>query len=107
MSKRTATWLAWSMCALSLVLTALSLFLLTLNLSHPGVHIFDYWLLNVLLTIGFSAVSAVTVSRSSPSNLIGWLFCAIGVLWGVVHLAAQYTIYTLLAALDHFLLVRR
>src|SRR3712207_2152525 len=32
MSKRTASWLAWSMCALSLALTALSLVLLTLDI---------------------------------------------------------------------------
>src|SRR3712207_2584182 len=97
MSKGTASWLAWSMCALSLALTVLSLFLLTLNLSYPGVHIFDYWLLNVMLTISFSAVGALIVSRSSPSNLIGWLFCATGLLYGVAHLAAQYAIYALLA----------
>ena len=35
MSHTTATWLAWSMCALSLALTAASLLLLALNLAHP------------------------------------------------------------------------
>ena len=37
-----AAWLAWSLCVLSLALTALSLLLLALSLSHPGVHIFDH-----------------------------------------------------------------
>jgi hypothetical protein len=36
MSQRTSTWLAWSVFALSLVLTALGLLFLALNRSHPG-----------------------------------------------------------------------
>jgi hypothetical protein len=38
MSTRAAPWLAWSLCGLSLVLTALSLFLFALNLSYSGAH---------------------------------------------------------------------
>jgi hypothetical protein len=33
---RFAVWLAWSLCALTLVLTALGLWLVNLNLSHPN-----------------------------------------------------------------------
>jgi uncharacterized membrane protein YhaH (DUF805 family) len=98
MSKRTASWLAWSMCALSLVLTALSLYLLVLNLSHPDVPIHPYWGINTLLAVGFSPVGAVIVLRSSPKNPIGWLFCAIGLSFGVIHFCAQYARYALLAA---------
>jgi hypothetical protein len=98
MSKRTASWLAWSMCALSLALTALSLFLLVLNLSHPDVPIHPYWEVNTAIAVGFTPVGAVIVSRSSPKNLIGWLFCTVGLLWGVNHFSAQYAIYTLLSA---------
>jgi hypothetical protein len=97
MSARAAAWLAWSLCVLTLALTALSLLLLTLNLSHPGVPIHPYWTVNTLLAVGFAPVGAVIVSRSSPENPIGWLFCAIGFLWGLTHFSAQYAIYTLLA----------
>jgi hypothetical protein len=31
-------------------------------------------------------------------NPIGWLFCAIGLLWAVIHFIGEYAIYTLLAA---------
>jgi hypothetical protein len=97
-SKRTASWLAWSMCALSLALTALSLFLLVLNLSHPDVPIYLYWADNTLLAIGNSTVGAVIVPRLSPRNPIGWLFCATGLSFGVIHFSGEYVVYTLLAA---------
>ncbi len=98
MSKRTASLLAWSICALSLALTALSLFLLVLNLSYPDVPIHPYWELNTLFAVGFSPVGAVIVPRISPKNPIGWLFCAIGLSFGVIHFSAQYARYALLAA---------
>jgi hypothetical protein len=98
MSNRAAAWFAWSMCALSLALTALSLLLLVLNLSHPDVPIHPYWTVNTLIAVGFAPVGAVIVPRISPKNPIGWLFCAIGFLWGMMHFSAQYAIYTLLAA---------
>src|SRR3712207_4346435 len=98
MSKRTATWLAWSMCALSLALTVLSLLLLYLNHSNPDAHIFEHWLDSSLFAIGFSTVGAVIASRSLPDNLIGWLFCIVGFVFAVVHFASEYAIYALLAA---------
>ena len=70
MSKRTATWLAWSMCALSLALTALSLFLLTLTLSHPGIPIYSSWLEETVIALGCSTVGAVVAYRR-PENTIG------------------------------------
>jgi hypothetical protein len=97
-SKRTASLLAWSMCALSLALTALSLFLLILNLSHPGAPIFPYWEINTLAAVGLTPVGAVIVPRIFPKNPIGWLFCAIGLLFGVTHFSGQYAIYALLVA---------
>jgi hypothetical protein len=98
MSRRTATRLAWSMCAVSLALTALSLLLLSLNYSHPGVPIWAYWIPNTLISVGFSTVGAVIAPRLPPKNPIGWVFCAIGLLIGLTHFSAEYAIYTLLAA---------
>jgi hypothetical protein len=97
MSKRSATWLAWSMWALSLVLTVLSLYLLMLSLSHAGVHIYVNWLFDTLLAIGFLTVGAIVASRR-PENPISWLFCIIGLLFAVGHFCGEYAIYTLLAA---------
>jgi hypothetical protein len=41
MSPRVAVWLAWSLWALSLTLTALSLLLLALTLSGQNTHIYE------------------------------------------------------------------
>jgi hypothetical protein len=97
MSRRTAAWLAWSLCALSLALTALSLLLLVLNLSRPDVPVYSFWAENVLFSIGYSTVGAVIVPRMPAENRIGWLFCAIGLLWAVLHFIGEYAIYALLA----------
>jgi hypothetical protein len=97
MSKRTASLLAWSMWALSIALTALSLLLLVLSSSQPETPTYRFWIENTLLAVGYSTVGAVIVSRH-PENLIGWIFCTMGPLWGLVHFSGEYALYTLLAA---------
>jgi hypothetical protein len=97
MSHRTTTRLAWSLWVLSMALTALSLLLLVLNSSHPEVPVYTFWVENVLFSVGYSTVGAVIVPRMPSENPIGWLFCAIGFLWAVIHLIGEYAIYTLLA----------
>ena len=93
MSRSSAIWLAWYMCALSLALTALSLLLLILNLD---VYIYYNWLETTLVAVGYSAVGAIIASRTRE-NPIGWLFCAIGLIFGVYHFSAEYAIYALQA----------
>jgi hypothetical protein len=97
-SGRVASWLAWSLWALSVALTALSLLLLTLSISHPDVHIFEHWLDSTLAAIAFSTVGAVIAPRTPSYNPIGWLFCVVGLLFAVTHITAEYAIYTLLAS---------
>src|SRR5918993_5846338 len=97
MGRRTAAWLAWSLWALSISLTVLSLWLLLLSLSHPGVHIFVHWIEGTVLAIGFSTVGALVAPRYSQ-NPMGWIFCAVGFLYAAVHFVAEYAIYALLAA---------
>src|SRR5215218_1563799 len=97
MTHRTAALLAWSLWALSMALTALSLILLILNSSHPEVPVYTFWAENVLFSVGYSSVGAVIVPRIPSENPTGWLFCAIGLLWAVVHVIGEYVIYALLA----------
>jgi hypothetical protein len=97
MSARAAAWLAWVICALSLVLTVLSLWLLILNLSHPNVPVYLYWAEDTLLAAGYSTVGAVVASRR-PGNPVGWVLCSIGLSWGVAHFTSEYAAYALLAA---------
>jgi len=89
MSRCTAAWLAWSQCALSLALTALSLLLLALNLSHPNTHIFDSWLDSTLSAISYAPVGALIASRH-PENPVGWLLCLYGLVISISHFGAQY-----------------
>jgi hypothetical protein len=96
MSRRTATWLAWSLCALSLALTALSLLLLALNRSDPNTHIYEYWQVDTLVPVSFSIIGAIIASRL-PANPLGWLFCAAACVAAVDHFSAEYALYALRA----------
>jgi hypothetical protein len=95
-SRRTATWPAWSLSAFSLALTAASVLLLALNLSHPSTHIYDFWLENTVLPLSFSIIGAIIASRQ-PANRLGWLYCAAACVSAVTHFSAEYAIYALLA----------
>jgi hypothetical protein len=92
---RAASWLAWSLWALSVALTTLSLVLLALIRSHPGTHIFDWWLVNATIVIDVT-VGAIVASRR-PENLVGWLLCLSGVATSTSSFTSQYAIYALLA----------
>jgi hypothetical protein len=92
---RTASWLAWSLWALSVALTALSLLLLALIRSHPGTHIFDWWLGNATIVIDVT-VGAIVASRR-PENPVGWLLCLSGIAVSTSSFTSQYAIYSLLA----------
>ena len=94
MSGRSASWLAWFACALSLALTALSLSLLSLTLLHSDTPVYFYWLETSMVAFGYSTVGAIVASRL-PDSPIGWLFCAIGLSFGVVHFSAEYAAYAL------------
>jgi hypothetical protein len=85
------------MWTLSLALTALSLLLLYFNRSYPDVPVYTYWVVDTLLAIGLSTVGAAIVPRCPPNNPIGWLFCAIGLLFAVGHFCIEYGIHSLLA----------
>jgi hypothetical protein len=95
MNYRTATWLAWSLWTLSVALTTLSLVLLVLIRSHPGIHVFDWWLGNSLVVIDVT-VGAIVASRR-PENPVGWLLCLSGVVTSTSTFTSQYAIYALLA----------
>ena len=95
MSRRAATWLAWSLWMISVTLTALSLLLLALIFSSPNARIFDWVLGNALVVIDVT-VGAIVASRR-PENLVGWLLCLFGVAVGTSSFTAQYAIYALLA----------
>jgi hypothetical protein len=95
MSRRTAAWLAWSLWAVTVTLTALSLVLLVLNLRYPNAPIPNYLLGNALVVIDVS-VGAIVASRR-PENPVGWLLCLSGVAVSTSTFTSLYAIYALLA----------
>jgi hypothetical protein len=96
MDQRTATWIAWSLCGFSLVLTGSGIgLLILLKLFYQEVPIYDYWGDATAIAVSFSIVGAVIASRR-PEHPVGWLFCAIGVLAAVDHLCGEYATYALL-----------
>jgi hypothetical protein len=76
-SHRTAAWLAWSLWAVTVTLTVLSLVLVVLNLRYPNAPIPDFWFQNALVVIDVT-VGAIVASRR-PENPVGWLLCLSGV----------------------------
>jgi hypothetical protein len=94
-SSRTATWLAWAVCAISLAVTALCFFLfaLILSLNTPA---YFFWPDLTVLAIGYSVIGAIIASRL-PNHPIGWICCAIGFIAAVDHFGGEYAVYALLA----------
>jgi hypothetical protein len=97
MNRRHDALLAWCTCAAALVLTVLGLLLLVTSRSRTGAPVYDYWLVNTVIAIGFSTVGAVITPRLPRQNPIGWLFCTIGLVGGIRLFVAEYAIVTLLA----------
>src|SRR5215208_8534637 len=97
MSSREVVRLAWCMCVAALVLTGLGLLFLITSRSRTGAPVYDYWLVNTVIAIGFSPVGAVITPLLPRQNPVGWLFCTIGFVGGVRLFVAAYAIVTLLA----------
>ena len=96
MSVRAATWLAWSLWAICVVLVAL-----TWVLDHyyiprlpekgiPNLYVF----LSVPLLV-YATVGAFVASRR-PNNPVGWLLYAVGFVFGLQGFATAYADYVLL-----------
>jgi hypothetical protein len=96
MRRRTAGWLAWSLWIFYQSLKVLGLFLLVLPLSHSDVTLLYYLVETTLVAVGYSTVGAIVASRM-PDSTIGWLFCTIGLFFGVIHFSGEYAMYTLVA----------
>src|SRR3712207_2886411 len=94
---RRASWLAWSIWALCVVLFATTLLLLFLTppiASKPTAEAFT--VLFRVMALSFPTVGAFVASRR-PKNSIGWIFCGVGLLTGVRSFAEVYAEYALVA----------
>jgi hypothetical protein len=91
-----ATWLARILSGFCLVLAVLGVLLVVLN-HNSNAHVFDYWVENAVIASVFSPVGAVIIAHRSR-HLIGWIFCAIGLVAAARSVGAGYAGYALLAA---------
>ena len=107
MSRRTAGWLTWSVCAVCVALIVLALLLdfftddsftgggsiSWVKLPHsPGPA---FAVLTGMLSLVFPAVGAIIASRL-PTNPIGWIFCGVGLLYTMQRFTQAYADYALL-----------
>jgi len=99
--RRAAAWLAWSLCGVCGVLIVLALVLdfLTPELIlptgspdlRPGPTIA---VLTGVLSLAYPTIGALIASRL-PTNPVGWIFCGMGLLYGVQRFATAYADYAL------------
>ena len=102
MRHRTATWLAWSLVALSVALLAggVSLALVArsfgteLPLTHESEADPTGAIVKLVTLLTFSVVGAIIASRQ-PRNAIGWIFCGIGLVVGLGSFTGGYAEYRL------------
>jgi hypothetical protein len=98
-TRSTATRVAWSSWAVSLVLALASVVLLVLTRAAPIPRgavpraMFATWVLVLLIIL--STMGALIVARQ-PANRIGWSFAAAGLGLALQTFATQYAIYALL-----------
>ena len=97
MSRRTAAWLAWSVCAASLLIMALGLVLIFLGWSTPlppGWYQWTYMANDIVPAIGAPLLGGLIASQR-PENLYGWLWLALGMSFALATVAPVYAAYAL------------
>ena len=96
MSRRTHTWLAWSLAGIALAMAAATIALTLLRSAHvPGGG--DNSTGDVLIFVSFLAfpvVGALIASRR-PRNPIGWICLADGLMWMLIVVSDEYSAYAL------------
>jgi hypothetical protein len=102
MSRRTAAWIAWSVCAAALALFAVSLLLIFLGWSTPLPKGWVPWQGQIISTVGFMGAPILggLVASRRPENLYGWLWLGLGLSGALLQLAGSYSAYALVAEPD-------
>jgi signal transduction histidine kinase len=98
-SNRAATRLAWSLWAACVALMALALLLESLTYDALSNMSIDEWVPGIaapmgILSLVYPTIGALIVSRL-PRNPIGWIFCGVGLLYGIRRFTEAYAEYTL------------
>jgi hypothetical protein len=94
MSTRTASWLAWPVWAMCVVLAAIAVLLALLTPPGATKSSSNWGVFFSASLLVYPTVGAFLASRR-PENLIGWLLCAIGFLFVMEGVAVVYAGYAL------------
>jgi hypothetical protein len=95
MSRRTAAWLAWSLCLLCVGLAVGALLLWLLNGRSLIGFVREGDAAVAVLVVSFSVVGALIVSHR-PENTIGWIFCTAALCQGLAEFELEYATYALI-----------
>ena len=97
MSSRTASRLAWSVCALSLALIAATLVLIFLGWSTRLPSGWTTWQEQALSVAGFIGAPIVggLIASRRPANIYGWLWLGLGMAQALLQFGQAYAAYAL------------
>jgi hypothetical protein len=98
MSARTASWLAWSVCAVSLLLLALALLIVFVGWSTPLPRLWTPWrdqAVSLVGVIGAPILGGLIASRR-PENPYGWLWLGFGLSVTLIQVSEPYAAYSLI-----------
>ena len=99
LSPRVATWLAWSVCAVTLLILVLSLLVILLGWSTPLPRGWTPWrdqAVSLLGIIGAPILGGLVASRR-PHNPYGWLWLGFGLGLALQHLGRTCAAYAVVA----------
>jgi hypothetical protein len=97
MNARAASWLAWSVCGLTLLVLALSMLLIVLGWSTPLPRGWTPWRDQIVVSLGIigAPVLGGLIASRRPRNAYGWLWLGFGLGLASQSLAMSYEAYTL------------
>jgi hypothetical protein len=99
MSNRAAAWVARSVCALSLLILALSLVLIFLGWSTQMPEDWGSWQEQAITVVGFIGVPIVggLIASHRPANSYGWLWLSLAMSFALMQFGQTYAAYALVA----------
>jgi hypothetical protein len=97
MSSRASAWLAWSVCALCLLLMAFSLLVIFVGWSTPLPRGWYPWQGLAIETAGYigAPVLGGLIASRRPYNPYGWLWLGVGLGFALISLGYSYAVYAL------------
>jgi hypothetical protein len=97
MNARAVSWLAWSVCGLTLVVLALSMLLIFLGWSTPLPRGWTPWRDQIVVSLGIigAPILGGLIASRRPRNAYGWLWLGFGLGLASQSLAMSYEAYAL------------